>query len=1281
MNHPPGQIVTFYSYKGGTGRTMALANVAWILASNGKNVLVADWDLESPGLHRFFRTFLNSETVLGTAGVIDMIRKYQWQASMTQSLDGGLIERPDNWHAAYAKTAHYAFSLQWDFNGGRLDFLTAGRQNGEYSEYLAGMQWDAFYNHLEGATFLDALRDDMKRNYDYVLIDSRTGLSDVADICTIHLPDVVVDCFTLSEQGIEGAAGVAHTIRHKYRARKIRVLPVPMRVDPAEKEKADAGRAFAMRRFAGLPAGMTDGERLRYWTSVEVPYQAFYAYEETLACFGDLPGAVNSLLAAFEKLTEHITEGEATSLAPMDEALRRREKEKFRRRVDVSDEEISLWHSPEDDVWAEWIESLLTASGVRVSDPRQPAPPGGQTLAIVSSASAEQVPTQTDENWSSGLVAVYVSDIRPLSTIPMNRTTVIAGLSAEAAAERILRLINRSPDPDAMPIGPRFPGHEPGVSNAPARNPRFTGRDEELRQLRAQLRSGGTTVVLPVVALQGMGGVGKTQLALEYVHRYRRAYDVVWWILSDDPRYLDTHLSDLAAPMDLEKGSTAVENRNLVLNALSSGRPTDRWLLVYDNADDMANVAPLLPKGGRGHTLITSRTPAWSDQAHAIEVNVFRREESITHLRRRLAETITAAEAKQVAEALGDLPIAISAAEAWLVDTGTPVADYLRQIHEGGAGTDALERIYRLSLERLAIDSPGAFRLLQLCSVMAAETALELIYSDDMADVLVRFDPHVSDRTMRGSLVQRLNRLALVRLDGSRKQMVVHRLLQRVVRDRMTEDELRQARHDVHLVLAASRPGGDVSDAQTWPQFQLLWPHMEISEALRCDDEKMRELIIDRVRYLGLRGDLSQGEELGTRIAADWSALLADTDDPVLRRQWLYLRFNLANILRAMGRFRDALDMDQEVLAAQQNLLGPEHAHTLMTAGGLAGDLRGLGRYEEALVMDRGTYDAWTEMLGDNQHRTLVAAHNLAISFRLMGDFRAARKFDENTYAIRQQVLSANHPYTFGSATGLGRDLRDAGEYERSAALLSTVYEQIRAARGIDSVEAAIAHTNLAVSLRALGRAPEAMPILEAAYKRLDSALGPTNPETLACRLSRAMNLLAIGENSQADREMRAVIHGYTELLGSNHPHVLISMSNQSAVLRATGDRKAARELAQTAAEQLSEILTADHPFTVGARMNQAICLAELNELDQARLLSEDALRRLVSTFGSEHPDTLRAQANLALLLRAHGEGGEDAQPETPIRRLIELLGAQHPSVRALQQGTFAHRIIEPHPF
>ena len=318
-----GRVVTFYSYKGGTGRTMALANTAWILAANGYRVLAVDWDLEAPGLHRFFHPFLDPSTLGATTGVIDLITEYAWAATNP-------VQRADDWHRDYARIQPHAVSLNpealgWEFpQGGTLDFVSAGRQNREYSATVSTFDWDNFYDRLGGGHFFDALRDDMKTHYDYVLIDSRTGLSDIADICTVHLPDVLVDCFTLSDQSIDGAAAVARQIAERYTGRPIAIFPVPMRIDEGEKEKADAGRALARLKFDRLPRDLSGDELTAYWGAVEIPYRPYYAYEETLATFGDEAGLSNSLLSAFERLTAVISHREITSMPPVAEEVRLR---------------------------------------------------------------------------------------------------------------------------------------------------------------------------------------------------------------------------------------------------------------------------------------------------------------------------------------------------------------------------------------------------------------------------------------------------------------------------------------------------------------------------------------------------------------------------------------------------------------------------------------------------------------------------------------------------------------------------------------------------------------------------------------------------------------------------------------------------------------------------------------------------------------------------------------------------------------------------------------------
>jgi len=170
--HEPGKIITFYSYKGGTGRSMALANVAWVLASNGSRVLMIDWDLEAPGLHRYFHPFLLDPELTSTEGLIDFVSEYTVEA-MTPQVEGSDYNSEPNtdlWYAPYADIAHYAVSLNWSFpHGGSLDLVPAGRQGIHYATRVNSFNWQDFYERLGGGGFLELAKDKMRAAYNYIL--------------------------------------------------------------------------------------------------------------------------------------------------------------------------------------------------------------------------------------------------------------------------------------------------------------------------------------------------------------------------------------------------------------------------------------------------------------------------------------------------------------------------------------------------------------------------------------------------------------------------------------------------------------------------------------------------------------------------------------------------------------------------------------------------------------------------------------------------------------------------------------------------------------------------------------------------------------------------------------------------------------------------------------------------------------------------------------------------------------------------------------------------------
>jgi len=1289
-----GRIITFYSYKGGTGRTMALANVAWILAANGHRVLVADWDLESPGLHRFYQPFLDEIAVSEASGIIDLIRQYEQAAGKATT-----AARADRLIVERARVQPHVLSLNWEFPaGGSLEYLSAGRQNLDYQATLAALDWDTFYEGLSGGQFLDAVRDDMKHHYDYVLIDSRTGLSDIAGICTRQLPDILVDCFTLSTQGIEGAAQVARLVERRHKDR-VRILPVPMRVDQAEKEKVEAGRAVAIQLFAGLPAAMSPKQRQDYWAAVEVPYQAFYAYEETLAVFGEAPGSPASLLSSFERLTAQITDGAVTGLPPMDEQVRTHTKQLFTRRAPAAGDQIIVEYGLEDEAWGEWIADVVRSAGIAVLE--RPLGEHGaldkkvngpvRTLIVVSAAYLAQHGTHTAPD-----LTVYVTPTRPPGEFSAVPSAFIAGVPEKEAVERLHRVIGivgRSSEEEGIR---RYPGTEPKINTAPAPNIRFTGREKNLRELRKLLSDLSGTA--HPVNLQGLGGVGKTQLAIEYVHRFKNDYDLIWWLDCGQPQFIDASLADLGARMRDVLGIAvpatehAPEVVRQVLDLLGRGREVARWLLVFDNAEYIDAVRSYLPSGG-GDVLITSRHRDWAEHARQLQIEVFSREESIAHLRKRIA-SIDAADANHVADVLGDLPLAVATAGAWLAETGTPVAGYVRELESRTAQTLALghpadyeqtvPQSLGLSLNLLRERSPAAARLFELCSTMAPNIAIELLNSSAMAKVLEPLDPELAEPMVIGRLIREVDRLALIKLDHNAGRIQIHRVVQDVVRDQMSADEIESAQREVHRVLAAARPSRGIDNPDTWDRYRMLWPHLEYSQAMTSRDEDVRQLFIDRVRYIWLRRDLERGRLLAAEAETAWEEMLASASEPglaeSLRRQLLRLRFDHANILRSQARFAEAKTMDESVLAEQREMLGFDHPHTLMTAGGMAADLRAAGSYRDALEMDKETYPAWMELYGDGHPRTLMAANNLAVSYRLTGEVSTALRLDRDTFQRRRATLGAEHPHTLGSATNVVRDLLEAGQYTDAAARAQELKQSCTEALSADSVEAMTADILLGIALRSAGQPTQAEPHFQA-LEGLTTRLGSDSSDALAARLSHAVNLLVLGRATEAEAEINAVKTVYEHRLGSTHPHTLVCLVDLACALRTGQPNALALETVQSAADGLRGVLGEDHPYTLAAMSVLGVLLADQGELARAEQVEKDVVNRLAVVLGSGHPDTLRTRANLLLISEQLGVPGAAAELERTIDDLVAMLGSTHPHVSALRGHRRLLHTLDLQPF
>ncbi|MGH3495494.1 MAG: FxSxx-COOH system tetratricopeptide repeat protein, partial [Sciscionella sp.] len=466
----------------------------------------------------------------------------------------------------------------------------------------------------------------------------------------------------------------------------------------------------------------------------------------------------------------------------------------------------------------------------------------------------------------------------------------------------------------------------PRLAEVPARNADFTGRAETLELLRDKLSKGDAAVAQ---VLYGLGGVGKTQLAQEYAHRFKSDYDLVWWVPAERGEEISLSFAELARRMQLRVGDNVAEAAAAALAELRSDT-TSRWLLIFDNADNADQLAPWLPSGN-GHVIITSRNKEWTTTADPLEVDVFSRAESVAHLLRHVPH-LDLGDANRVGEVLGDLPLAVVQASAWLEQTGMPARTYVAELSTRATRILALNRpsdyplpvvaTWNMSFDQLRERSPAAVRLLQILAFCSpGPISTDLLYSDATMQSLLPYDSTLSEVLMLGRIIRDISRFALVKVDPGSNSLQIHRLVQAVIQAQMTGEERAAAQHELHKILTGARPErGETDDPANWGTFEVIWPHLGPSEAEQCDDPRTRQLLLDWVRYQWKVGEYEACLNLANRLDAAWSGQLGEDD-----QQTLLLRFHIANVMRSQGRFGEARDLDMAVLNRQRTTLGSDH--------------------------------------------------------------------------------------------------------------------------------------------------------------------------------------------------------------------------------------------------------------------------------------------------------------------------------------------------------------------
>ncbi|MFB4273946.1 FxSxx-COOH system tetratricopeptide repeat protein [Nonomuraea sp. MTCD27] len=833
----------------------------------------------------------------------------------------------------------------------------------------------------------------------------------------------------------------------------------------------------------------------------------------------------------------------------------------------------------------------------------------------------------------------------------------------------------------------------PVWGRVPPRNRNFTGREALLSRLGKSMAGGATTAVVahsPVPqALHGLGGVGKTQLVTEYAWRFRSSYDVVWWIASDQPALVPATLAALAPELGLPSANVVGidEAAVAVRKALQQGTPYDKWLLIFDNADEPESIKDFIPDGGPGRVLITSRNNRWTTTSESVAVDVFERDESLAFLRKRLERELPRDEAHRLAEALGDLPLALEQAAALQLMTGMPTEEYIEALEEQtrpllalGKATEyphSMTAAWQLSVQAIEERMPEAATVLRCLAFFGPDPIPRDVFRrGNKVSEATSMAPILADPLLLNKAIGELNRFALIKVEPSTRTITVHRLIQSLLRDSVSADQRESLRHEVHLLLAGSAPTSP-EDTAKWPAFGELLPHVEPSGLSSCYAEPSRRTCLDVVRYLYRVGDYRAARNLGEALRAAWTAQLGVADPHVLR-----LRRHLANTLWQLGEFTESRLMNEETLELMQETFGADHEETLAVANSYGSNLRALGEFERARSRDDESLLAYESKFGPTHPGALRMLHNLGLDHALLSDHLKARDLLKLTYLEMSSATKGISPWDVQNAWNcLALVVRLCGDFEEACDLAEDAYAYGLRELSPEHPLTLKASKELSIAKRAAGDLSTSLELIQDTYSRTEKVLGPNNPDTMASAMALSNTLREAGRLDEAFVLAKETMTRYRTVYGNQHPYTYGCQSNLALLYRLRGNAARALEEDTDAYKGLLDRLGPKHIYTFTAAVNRGGDLAALGDFAAACRQDHETVELLASSFGERHYLTLSATVNLALDLRASGreEEAERLTGET-LSAYREAFDPDHPHLLRALKGERASWDFDPPP-
>lgn len=775
------------------------------------------------------------------------------------------------------------------------------------------------------------------------------------------------------------------------------------------------------------------------------------------------------------------------------------------------------------------------------------------------------------------------------------------------------------------------------------RNPFFTGREQILHRLHEQLGTGKEAAIVPASALSGLGGIGKTQTALEYAYRYAQHYAALFWIEAETMESISASFLRIADQLGLPEAKAPEHSR--VVAAVQRWLATHRdWLLIWDNLEDLEMFQRWVPPTRQGALLFTTRRQALGTLARGVELPAMTLEEGMLfvlrrtkvlppeasgdHLHHLLQERPGAyATAQQLVMALGGLPLALDQAGAYVEETPCRLEDYLELYQLRRAGLlrqrgDAVAdhpasvvTTWSLSFEHLERTHGAAADLLRLCAVLHPDAIPEELFSGGAALLGEPLGVAAADPLQLHAAFRAVSAYSLLSHQVQERTLSIHRLVQAVLWETMSEPERDVWQWRAIRALNATFP--EISH-HVWVQCERLLPHVLTCAAALPDDAR----------------DLDLAEVL--RKAADY--------------------------LRGRARFEQPEPIYQRALHIEEQAAGPDQLRMAAPLYGLALLYWDQAKYAEAESLCQRALAIWEQALSPEHLELARPLNGLALIYFKQGKYTQAEPLYERALRIREQALGQEHPLVVTPLTNLADLYTEQGKYAQAEPLYQrAIHIQEQAAEG-ERPQLAYPLYGLACLYSRKGQCAQAESLYQRALEIREHELGVDHPYVAKPLTGLAILSFNQGKDGQAEALLQRALQICEQALGPKHPDVAAPLTQLADLYTEQGRYAQAEALYQRALAIREYCLGQAHPETAQTLTGLAHLSVQQEQYKQAEALYQRALAIQEQQLGHDHPDTARSVAGLA---RLYQKQGRDAQAEFWFQHALAVfehhLGSTHP--------------------